>query len=81
MGAGAIVDRLTGTCSLDAKAAASVFRAVEHDILGALRNSPSGTELGDRGFSIDVEFAARFNISNCVPILDRKRFCALKVPI
>lgn len=68
IGAGAILSYLNGRLSPEAEAAVAVFRHWEDDLLTALIQCSSGKELIDRGFDTDIELAAAFNTSNCVPL-------------
>jgi 2-phosphosulfolactate phosphatase len=76
VGAGAVVDRLTGQdpgleLTPEAEAAALAFRA-----LRPLEGCPSGAELVQRGFAEDVRIAAEVDASDVVPVLVEGRFVA-----
>ena len=76
VGAGAVVDRLTGRdpgvqLSPEAEAAALAFRS-----LRPLERCPSGQELVERGFAEDVRIAAEIDVSDAVPVLVEGRFVA-----
>ena len=61
LGAGAIIARLTGQKSPDARAAQAVFADVAN-LDSCLRALPSGIELIERGFGADVTFAAQLDV-------------------
>jgi 2-phosphosulfolactate phosphatase len=69
IGAGAILSFLNGSLSPEAESALAVFHAFKNDLLGYLKQSSSGKELIAKGYELDVELAAAFNISDCVPLL------------
>ena len=69
IGAGAIINYLTGTKSPEAEVALSAFKTVEHSLPSTLLSCLSGKELLARGFKHDIELAAQFNCSNAVPKL------------
>lgn len=68
IGAGAILSYLHGSLSPEAEVAVSTFQAFKKDLLGYLKKCSSGKELIAKGFESDVEIAAAYNISNCVPL-------------
>lgn len=69
VGAGAILSYLKGSFSPEAQVAVAAFKSCEDDLLGYLRTCSSGKELIYRGFEQDVELAAAFNVSKCIPVL------------
>jgi 2-phosphosulfolactate phosphatase len=74
VGAGAIIDRLTGrdpglVLTPEAEVAALAFRA-----LRPLELCPSGAELVERGFAADVRLASEIDASDVVPALVEGRF-------
>jgi 2-phosphosulfolactate phosphatase len=69
LGAGAIVDRLSGTCAPEAETARLAFRAAGADLARLLHGSTSGRELIDRGYAEDVTLATALNVSEAVPVL------------
>jgi 2-phosphosulfolactate phosphatase len=69
IGAGAVIDALSGQLSPEAAAAAAVFRDAKDDLLDRVMECASGRELVECGFSRDVELAAELNVSSSVPIL------------
>ncbi|WP_315788964.1 2-phosphosulfolactate phosphatase [Fischerella sp. JS2] len=68
IGAGGILSYLNGNLSPEAEIAVSAFHAVKKNLLASLKKSSSGKELIARGFESDVEIAAAFNVSDCVPL-------------
>lgn len=68
LGAGAILSYLQGSLSPEAEVAVTTFQAFHKDILGYLRRCSSGKELIEKGYELDVEIAAAYNISDCVPV-------------
>lgn len=69
IGAGAILSYLKGSLSPEAQTAITAFHTFKNDLLGYLKKSGSGKELIQKGFESDVELAAAFNMSGCVPLL------------
>jgi len=69
IGAGAIINYLSGKCSPEAQAARSAFVAAETELTDLLLQCGSGKELIERGYKEDVLLAAKLNVSDCVPIL------------
>ncbi|MBD2336688.1 2-phosphosulfolactate phosphatase [Calothrix sp. FACHB-156] len=69
IGAGAILSVLDGSLSPEAEAAVTTFTAFKHDLLGYFQKCSSGKELIAKGYELDVELAAAFNVSECVPLL------------
>ena len=69
LGAGAVIQHLTGPKSPEALAAEQIFRLYEADLPGVLRQIASGIELIEDGFAEDVALAAQLNISQTVPRL------------
>jgi 2-phosphosulfolactate phosphatase len=76
VGAGAVVAELPGPRSPEAEAACLAFRGAQADLPGRLRACSSGRELIERGFTADVELAAQFGESECVPVLFGEAFIA-----
>ena len=71
IGAGAIIDELSGSFSPEAQAALDVYRATRY------RFSAKDSELASlawnsliRGYETDVALASELDVSCCVPILD-----------
>ena len=77
IGAGAVIDGLAGTLSPEAEAARDAFRAASSDLPQRLRACSSGRELIERGFVGDIEIAAAFDVSQCVPVLTHGAFVAV----
>jgi 2-phosphosulfolactate phosphatase len=70
IGAGAVLAGMDAdTMSPEARAAVAAFWAARDDLFGALAGSASGRELVGRGFSDDVAIAARFDVTDLVPVL------------
>jgi 2-phosphosulfolactate phosphatase len=69
LGAGAILDALSGTCSPEAEVARAAFRAMRADLPRLLHDCASGQELVARGYEEDVRLAVQLNISDAVPVL------------
>ncbi len=67
LGAGAIIDRLSGSLSPEARAAADAFRAAQGDLQARLLSCGSGRELIERGYERDVILASELDVSTCVP--------------
>ncbi len=55
-------------------AAVAVFRRWQNDLITALTQCSSGKELTVRGFAKDIELAAAFNTSNCVPFFTHNAY-------
>ena len=69
LGAGAIISYLHGTVSPEGMAAVSAFESASEEIFNRLKCCSSGKEKLHRAEEMDVELAAKLNISSCVPIL------------
>jgi 2-phosphosulfolactate phosphatase len=69
VGAGAILSFLNGSFSPEAETAVTAFHTFKQDLLSHLKKCSSGKELIAKGFESDVELAAAFNVSDCVPLL------------
>ncbi|NMG09855.1 2-phosphosulfolactate phosphatase [Brasilonema sp. UFV-L1] len=74
IGAGAILSFLNGSLSLEAEIAVVAFHSFKKDLLAKLKKCSSGKELITKGFELDVELAAAFNVSDCVPLLTDKAY-------
>ncbi len=74
IGAGAVINALSGNSSPEARIAAAAFDHVGDCLGETLRRCSSGKELIERGFSEDVDLAADFNVSNCVARLVNRAF-------
>lgn len=69
IGAGAIIDHLSGDRSPEAHVAVAAFRDASGALLERVRASASGRQLEDRGFAQDVALASDLDDSTCVPVL------------
>lgn len=69
IGAGAIIASLAGEKSPEAEAAEHIFTSVADRLPETLRSIGSGRELVERGFDEDVSIAARYDVSDSVPVL------------
>ena len=69
VGAGAIIARLGGDLSPEARAAFAAFEDAKDDLLQRLLACPSGRELADRGFEEDVRIAGELDASAVAPML------------
>ena len=74
VGAGAVIGALPGSRSPEADAAVAAFDHTSRRLSQSLRQSSSGKELIERGFTMDVELAAELNVSTCVARLVDKAF-------
>ncbi len=71
---GAVLSRLTGPFSPEAKAAIAAFEAARTDLPATLRQTAGGCELAERGHQRDVELAAELDVSQTIPILRNGMF-------
>ena len=76
IGAGAIIRRLTGRLSPEARIAVAAFESVRESLREQLLSCSSGRELAERGFTADVELAAEVDVSQVVPVLRGEAFIA-----
>ena len=74
LGAGAIIDELSGSFSPEAQAALDVYRAPGVDLAQKIRNCVSGVELIEQGYEADVALASKLDVSRSVPILSNKAY-------
>jgi 2-phosphosulfolactate phosphatase len=74
IGAGAIIDQLSGSLSSEARTARAAFRALRNEIASVLLESVSGKELDGLGYARDVELAAEFDVSDSAPLLSDGAF-------
>jgi 2-phosphosulfolactate phosphatase len=74
IGAGAVLAELTGTLSPEAELAVSTFAHFRRNLRDALSRCGSGQELVQRGFALDVELAAEYDVSAVAPVLAGDRF-------
>ena len=77
IGAGAIINQLSGSLSPEAQAALDVYRAAGADLSQTIRNCSSGVELVERGYETDVALASELDVSCSVPILRDKAYINL----
>jgi 2-phosphosulfolactate phosphatase len=76
VGAGAILRRLPGSASPEARAAIAAFEAAAGDLEAQLLDCVSGRELAERGYAEDVALAAELDASPCVPRLEGGAYVA-----
>lgn len=74
LGAGALIARLTGALSAEARAARAAYHELKNEIPETLRGCLSGRELIAAGFPDDVELAAQEDVSAAVPALVDGRY-------
>ncbi|OUL22522.1 2-phosphosulfolactate phosphatase [Nostoc sp. 106C] len=74
IGAGAILSCLSGSLSPEAETAIVAFHTFQNNLLTFLKKCSSGKELIDKGYELDVELAAAFNISDCVPLFTENAY-------
>ena len=74
LGAGAVIARLQGTLSPEARAAKAAYLELKQELAATLRTSLSGRELIEAGFPDDVELAAQEDSSAAVPALQDGRY-------
>ncbi|VEP14521.1 putative lipoprotein [Hyella patelloides LEGE 07179] len=71
IGAGAIISYLEGSLSPEAQLAVTAYRGIHKTLEPLIKQCGSGKELIERGFEQDVDLAANFNVSDCVPNISR----------
>ena len=74
LGAGALIARLGGRPSPEARAARAAYHELKGELRDVLRSCLSGRELIEAGFSDDVEMAAEEDVSAAVPLLADGRY-------
>jgi 2-phosphosulfolactate phosphatase len=74
LGAGAVLEALSGSPSPEAEMAVATFARLRRDLRGALSRCGSGKELIERGFELDVELASEYAASGTSPMLLHERF-------
>jgi 2-phosphosulfolactate phosphatase len=79
IGAGAVLAHLPGRHSPEAQAACDAFRRAEGQLSRLLGECSSGRELLERGFAADLDLAAAYGVSACVPLLEGGAFVARPV--
>lgn len=67
IGAGAIINYLSGTLSPEARIATAAFQNVKTALSDTLLRCSSGKELAEKGFAEDVAIAAEMNADDCAP--------------
>ena len=77
LGAGAILDALSGPCSPEAETARAAFHALRADLPRILHDCTSGQELVGGGYAQDVDLAAALNVSDTVPVLREGAYCRM----
>jgi 2-phosphosulfolactate phosphatase len=80
LGAGAVLSRLSGSRSPDARAAVAAWSDAASDIKATLLGCPSGQELLERGREDDVHYAAEAGVSKVIPVLRDGAFRAVALP-
>ena len=80
VGAGAIISRLAGRRSPEARAAEAVFAQFAGELLSCIEQCISGKELIERGFAEDVRLAASLDASSTVPMLVKGAYKAQAAP-
>lgn len=75
LGAGAVIARLSGALSPEARAARAAYLDLKDEAAAVLRSCLSGQELIAAGFLEDVELAAQEDVSAAVPALQDGRYC------
>jgi 2-phosphosulfolactate phosphatase len=77
VGAGAVISALPGRRSPEADLAAESFERYRDKLSVSLRQTSSGKELIERGFSLDVEIASELDSSRNVPRLQQSFFTGI----
>jgi 2-phosphosulfolactate phosphatase len=76
IGAGAIIKKLPGRLSPEARVAVAAFESTGIGLRNQLLQCASGRELAERGFAADIELAAELDVSQTVPLLANEAFVA-----
>ena len=74
LGAGAIIARLKGQLTPEARSARAAYLDLKNELAATLRGCLSGRELIDSGYPGDVETAAQEDVSSAVPGLVDGRY-------
>ncbi len=74
IGAGAILSFFNGNLSPEAETAVATFDTFKKDLQAYLKKCSSGKELIAKGFELDVELAAAFNVSDSVPLFTENAY-------
>jgi 2-phosphosulfolactate phosphatase len=69
LGAGAIINCLSGKLSPEAQLAAQAFSSSQNDLFNILFNSCSGKELQAMGYPEDIRLCSEINADDCSPTL------------
>jgi 2-phosphosulfolactate phosphatase len=69
VGAGAIIQHLTGTVSPEARVAVDAFRGAASELQARLKECSSGKELIAMGFEDDIAIIAQMDVDDCAPFL------------
>ena len=74
VGAGAILARLTGRASPEARAAIAAWEGLRDFLADTLPESSSARELRDKGWGADVDYALQVDVSEVIPVLQGGAF-------
>lgn len=74
LGAGAIMEKLQGSKSVEAQLCMSAFQYAKSNLHEFIWDCGSGRELRERGFAEDVTHSASLDVLQVVPILQNGRF-------
>lgn len=74
LGAGAIIEKLQGSKSVEAQLCMGAFQYAKSNINEFIWDCGSGRELRERGFARDVTYSAAVDELQVVPILQKDRF-------
>ncbi|WP_193181576.1 2-phosphosulfolactate phosphatase [Nisaea sediminum] len=77
LGAGAIVDAMSGARAPEAEIAVRSFRSANGELALLIGESESGRELAGSGYAEDVTYAAELNVSGRVPKLKNGVYSAV----
>jgi 2-phosphosulfolactate phosphatase len=69
LGAGAVLSKLGGRPSPDARSAIAAWRDAQHRVDETMKTCSSGVELQRKGASDDVVYCSQVNVSEVVPVL------------
>ncbi len=75
LGAGAILDQLSGRASPEVRAAVAAFREHRADLEQVLLECKSGQELEELGYRDDVLVAAMLDVSDSIPLFGNEMYC------
>lgn len=74
LGAGAIIEKIQGSKSVEARLCMSAYKSVKQNLLEFIWDCGSARELRERGFDEDVKHCASLDRFQTVPLLKRDRF-------